>query len=223
MDELLELERQIQNRLATARERGLAEQATIRLDMEVHEQRTAGFAAVAKRLMQTVVRPRVHKLASLFPNSHLTDLDQSTGYGIVCKFDHTPEYPAGTELDLGVSADSGIENAILTYDLKILPIFFQFKGHDQTVVPCSSVDDGPVATWVDSKLLDFTDTYLQLQVVDQYQRENIVVDPVCGMRINRTNAAATYEHNGKTHYFCAEQCQRKFADDPERYATRRSK
>lgn len=221
MDDLSELERQLQERLTAAKDRRLAEQATARHDMELHEQRAAKFAEIAQRLMHDIVRPRVLKLASLFPNSHPTDKDESIGCGVVCKFDHTPEYPAGTKLDIGISADSAIENAILTYNLEILPIYFQFEGHDQLVVSLSAIDDGSVAAWVDGKLLDFTDTYLQLQVIDQYQQENMVVDPVCGMRINRTSAAATAEHNGQVYYFCAGQCQRKFAEDPGRYVTKR--
>ena len=221
MDDLTELERQIRERLAAVRERRLAEQATVRHNMEVHEQRTAKFAEIAQRIMNDSIRPRMHKLASLFPNSHLSDKDESIGCGVVCAFDNTPEYPASTKLDIGISVESTVENAILTYHLEILPIFFQFEGHDQMVVPFNTVDDGSVAAWMDRKLLDFTDTYLKLQVVDQYQQDNMVVDPVCGMRINRADAEATAEYEGRTYYFCIEQCRQKFLSQPEHYGTRR--
>jgi Cu+-exporting ATPase len=219
MDDLSEFEGQIQQRLAAVRERRLAKQATVRRNMEEHEQRTAKFAEIAQRMMHDIIRPRMLKLASLFPNSHLSDKDESIGCGVVCEFDHTPEYPAGTKLDIGISAENTVENAILTYHLEILPIFFKFEGHDQMVVPLNAVDDGSVAAWIDRKLLDFTDTYLQLQVVDQYQQENMVVDPVCGMRINRADAEATVEYEGRTYYFCVEQCRQKFLSEPERYGT----
>lgn len=218
MDDLAELEREIEQRLAAAGERRLAEQATVRRNMEKHEQRTAHFASIAQRLMQDIIRPRMQKLASLFPNSHLSDEGESAGHSAFCEFDHTPDYPAGTELVIGVSADRVIEHAIITYSLQILPIFFKFQGHDQLEVPLNAVDEGTIAVWVDRKLLDFTDTYLQLQSIDQYQQENMVTDPVCGMRINRTIAAASSEHKGRNYFFCAEQCQRKFVEDPERYA-----
>jgi YHS domain-containing protein len=220
MNDPSELEQKIEQRLAVSNERRLAEQAAVRREMEEHEQRTGRFSAIARRLMHDIVRPRMLKLAGLFPNAHLSDVDESVGYGVVCELNHTPEYPASTELTIGVSADSAVEQAILTYNLQILPIFFKFDGHDQLAVPLSAFDDGAIIAWVDRKLLDFTDTYLQLQDIDQYQRENMVVDPVCGMRINRTIAAATTEHKGRTYYFCAEQCQQKFAEDPERYTAK---
>ncbi len=48
--------------------------------------------------------------------------------------------------------------------------------------------------------------------------EDAVVDPVCGMKVKKSEAKATYEHNGKTYYFCMEECKEKFVKDPEKYA-----
>lgn len=42
-------------------------------------------------------------------------------------------------------------------------------------------------------------------------------DPVCGMLVCRTTAAAEYEFQGKTYYFCAEACRAAFAEEPSRY------
>ncbi len=43
------------------------------------------------------------------------------------------------------------------------------------------------------------------------------VDPVCGMTVNPGKAAGSFEHNGKTYYFCSEQCLHKFQANPETY------
>src|SRR5436190_2348108 len=43
------------------------------------------------------------------------------------------------------------------------------------------------------------------------------VDPVCKMLVTPETAAAKYEYNGKTYYFCMPGCRDKFAADPERY------
>jgi YHS domain-containing protein len=42
-------------------------------------------------------------------------------------------------------------------------------------------------------------------------------DPVCGMQVDSTKAAAKSEYQGKTYYFCCEGCKRKFDQNPERY------
>jgi len=45
----------------------------------------------------------------------------------------------------------------------------------------------------------------------------MAIDPVCGMEVDEKSAAATYEYQGKTYYFCAPGCKAAFAKDPEKY------
>jgi Cu+-exporting ATPase len=47
-----------------------------------------------------------------------------------------------------------------------------------------------------------------------------VIDPVCGMTVDPTSAAGSFEHNGQTYYFCSQHCLHKFREDPERYLSR---
>ena len=42
-------------------------------------------------------------------------------------------------------------------------------------------------------------------------------DPVCGMEINESDAAATSEYQGQTYYFCAAACKRSFDESPTKY------
>jgi len=42
-------------------------------------------------------------------------------------------------------------------------------------------------------------------------------DPVCGMTVDSTKAAAHFEHRGETYFFCAKGCAEKFSANPERY------
>lgn len=45
----------------------------------------------------------------------------------------------------------------------------------------------------------------------------IVMDPVCGMKISTDSAVAHEDHDGVTFYFCSEGCHRAFLDDPHRF------
>lgn len=47
-----------------------------------------------------------------------------------------------------------------------------------------------------------------------------VIDPVCGMLIETSEAAASYELNGQTYYFCAAEERDVFAADPSKYLDR---
>src|SRR6476659_536994 len=44
-----------------------------------------------------------------------------------------------------------------------------------------------------------------------------VIDPVCGMIVDPTSAAASFEHQGETYYFCSKHCLHKFSEDPQRF------
>jgi Cu+-exporting ATPase len=44
-----------------------------------------------------------------------------------------------------------------------------------------------------------------------------VHDPVCGMEIDPSNAAASEEYEGQTYYFCSQSCHEKFLADPGQY------
>ncbi|HEV2379667.1 MAG TPA: heavy metal translocating P-type ATPase [Terriglobia bacterium] len=45
----------------------------------------------------------------------------------------------------------------------------------------------------------------------------IAVDPVCGMRVNPESAAAQYDFQGQTYFFCCLGCRAKFEQEPARY------
>lgn len=220
MDDLAAFERSIEERLTSAQARRRESQQVLSCEMAEHERRTQQFEKTSARVMELIIRPYVQKLVSVFPNAHLLTDGGSTRHHSVCRFDHTPDYPASTKLDFGVSPDVKITNVIVTYTLEILPVFFEFDGHDQIAVRLSAVDEPALSSWGRAKLLAFVDTYLRLQLVEQYQQENIVVDPVCGMSLNRANARASFEHEGQTYYFCVDECCTKFKRDPARYVAR---
>ena len=67
---------------------------------------------------------------------------------------------------------------------------------------------------------------LDLVDVEVYEHEDrkenkamtTVKDPVCGMEIDPTTAAASEEHEGTTYYFCSHNCRERFVADPEKFA-----
>jgi YHS domain-containing protein/DNA-binding transcriptional ArsR family regulator len=46
----------------------------------------------------------------------------------------------------------------------------------------------------------------------------VVTDPVCGMRVSKKTAAASYSHHGTRYYFCASGCLKKFKASPRKYS-----
>ena len=52
---------------------------------------------------------------------------------------------------------------------------------------------------------------------DQDKAGETAVDPVCGMTVDPEQAAGSFEHDGRTYYFCNPRCLEKFKADPESY------
>ena len=52
---------------------------------------------------------------------------------------------------------------------------------------------------------------------DPSHHEVAMIDPVCGMTVTPETAAAAWEHEGQTYYFCSVSCFDRFREDPERF------
>jgi len=44
-----------------------------------------------------------------------------------------------------------------------------------------------------------------------------MIDPVCGMTVEASSAAAAWEHEGTVYYFCSVGCQERFREEPNRF------
>lgn len=222
MGECEDLDRQIGERVAAAEAKQREHQDHIRQRMQEIERRQGQVSTVAQHLCSAIIRPRVERLAQHFENSEVLGSAQAGVGRCVCRFEHTERFPATVTLELFVCSDDKMSNALVCYRLEIRPVFIQFEGRDQLAVPLDEVDDARVALWVDQKLISFVDTYLRLLEVEQYQMDNAVVDPVCGMRINKNTAASEAEYRGHKFYFCINECREKFLKEPERWISERT-
>jgi Cu+-exporting ATPase len=45
----------------------------------------------------------------------------------------------------------------------------------------------------------------------------MVTDPVCGMEVDPSSAAAAWEHEGQAYYFCSVGCMERFRQEPARF------
>ena len=50
-------------------------------------------------------------------------------------------------------------------------------------------------------------------------KDNIQVDPVCGMEVNESNAAGKSTYKGKSYFFCSNECKERFDLDPAEHVT----
>ena len=54
----------------------------------------------------------------------------------------------------------------------------------------------------------------------QAKLNDSAIDPVCGMTVNKSTAAGSLAHDGKTYFFCSAHCLEAFRKDPARFLNR---
>lgn len=173
------------------------------------------FVEIARRLVDTVIEPRMAVVAESFANSR-ADRNAHTDRSVRW-FEYCDRYPVTTRLEIGVAHDEKVELLQLRYELDLIPTFFKYDAHDKLAMRLDAVDDEVAADWVERKLLDFLGTYLAVdRGRDDFDNES-VTDPVCGMRISRSSAAASSDYKGHPYFFCSPNCRTQFNAAPEHY------
>jgi YHS domain-containing protein len=120
------------------------------------------------------------------------------------------ELAAAIKLSFRLTHDADVSHILLDYDLEIMPVFFRFKPHDRLDVPLESYDEAAVGAWLDDRVVDFANAYLELHLTKQYQDRVMVSDPVVGVCFPKYYAASTLDHGGSTYYFVSDETRREF-------------
>lgn len=160
--------------------------------------------AVAKGKIHQIILPRMEVLARHFDNAMVEVQHLDAGYVCTVKFAHTPRYPASVRLGIALLPGSA-EHLTARYDLSILPELMEFRRNAEEAFSLET--DNSLPQWVEDRVLDFIDDYLRLETHPLYQKDNTVIDIVCGMRISSISAASTVERQGRIFYFCSEHCK----------------
>jgi YHS domain-containing protein len=215
MAELVQFSGQIEARLAAARREPNWQPTQAADFMSALRARRGEFEGAAARLVRAVIKPRLRTLASFFPNAAPDRTER--GDRCIYWFGYCERFPADVKVEMAVEHDEPIENLVVHYELYIVPAFLKYDAHDKLTMRLAAVDDEAVARWVETKLLAFLDTYLRLDRGAEDFQDEVVVDPVCGMRISRATGGATIDYLGHPYFFCSDECRQRFAAEPLRY------
>lgn len=182
----------------------------VQLDESMKEllERKDRLAVGAKRRIETVVLPMMQELLQHFDNGKVEVQINDDYFGCVCEFVHTPRFPATVRF--GIALLPGSETSFtVRADLNILPVLMEYNRNNEALFPFES-DDKALSSWVGDRIIEFIDIYLRLETHPLYQKDNTVIDIVCGMHIPFTAATSSVVRNGRTFYFCSEHCKEAF-------------
>lgn len=166
------------------------------------------FAAAARQILKSVILPRMEELLRHFDNGVIIESDGDAGFHAYCQFAHTPSFPATVSLGISLLPE---ESASLTarYTLEILPVLMEYKRDEEKTFPAEGSEEA-IGLWLEDRIVEFVDTYLRLEIHPLYQKDNLVIDIICGMRIPLIAATSTIQLDGRIYYFCSEHCKEAF-------------
>lgn len=108
---------------------------------------------------------------------------------------------AHIELTFSVAPDPEIRNAVLEYDLRVVPVLWKFESHAEFSTPVGSPDYAAATRWLDDRIVGFVELYILIHEAELYDKAECVEDPVAKVTFPKFAAGATLEHGGKTVYF----------------------
>jgi YHS domain-containing protein len=189
--------------------------ADLAADMQRFQDRSAQFDKIAPQLLAELILPRLSHLVSMFPNASLND--RQSNERASCWLGYCERFPASAKIEIVVSHDAPVENAIVRFEANIFPSYQLFEPHDKLLVPLAAPDEAQIVQWIEERLLEFLEAYLRIdRGVEEFEDE-VVTDPVCGMRLARGKAVATADLRGHQYFFCAAECQQQFLRDPAKF------
>jgi YHS domain-containing protein len=183
--------------------------------MAEYADRRRRYEELAQRLIQTVIQPRLETVASYFVNANVNDEERPNCSS--CSFEFADRFLAITRIEFAVEHDVRFEKLIVHTRTHMMPVFVRFNEQDNLPLPLDYVDEAHVADWVEERLLEFLDVYLRIDGGGEDFAEEPATDPVCGMQISRSAAAASDSYYGHPYYFCCADCHQKFQQDPKQY------
>jgi len=114
-------------------------------------------------------------------------------------------------LTFSVAPDQELKRAVVEYELKVVPVLWQFESHAEFSTPITKVDADGLTEWLDDRILSFVNLFIQIHEGEIFEKAEMVEDPVAKISFPKFAAAATLEQGGKTYFFIDEKNKADFA------------
>ncbi len=203
----------VEREAAQARERFHAHAAN---EARALTQRFQKFEAVRAEIRE-LFKPRLDALVRRIPDAKpLVESGADRGEMRLI-LGHTTECPPLVTLTMAVSHDGRAERVVLDYTLSIVPIFMEFSPSARFESPIEPFDCDGASRWIEDQLVEFLKTYKSIPMVEAYQRDCMVLDPVARVWFGKGLAKAQRTAAGATYYFASDDAAQEFDRDPARY------
>jgi hypothetical protein len=114
-------------------------------------------------------------------------------------------------LAFAVAPDLQVKNAVVEYDLRVVPVLWKFERHAEFSSPIAAFDAAGLTKWLDDRIVAFVELFIQIHEGELFDKAEFVEDPVAKVKFPKFAAGATLDHGGQTHFFIDDKTKAEFA------------
>ncbi|WP_182870671.1 YHS domain-containing protein [Rhodopirellula sp. JC639] len=216
MASLTDFAKSIEEKLHNASRQPYWSEEESRQVMAEVEARRQRFLEIAASLNDNVIRPSLEILADHFSNANLVR-DALIGHS-ACRFGYCERFPVNARVAFTVEHDVAFTDLSIRFEVSVAPPIVKVDEQDVFSIPPNEAFEDTATDWVQQRLLGFLNSYLRIDRGLEDFEDEVVTDPVCGMRINRSSAVATEVYRGHSYFFCSSDCRQSFSQRPSEFA-----
>lgn len=183
--------------------------------MTAFQSRHEQFQDRARSLIEQVIKPRLDALLELFSSAR-TDCDEEM-FRYSCWFAASDRFPVTAKLEFSIGHNESLDRLFVCCEAALMPTFFQFQPHDRLTLELEGADPQRIAAWVEKRIGEFLESYLRYDRGADDLEEDIVTDPVCGMRLSRSQVHETSTYRGHLYFFCSAECRNRLEKDATQF------
>jgi YHS domain-containing protein len=220
MSSLEEFRAELKSQLALAANAPHWQSSDAEAYMAALRSRRLQFEEAARSLVATVIKPRLETVAGFFPSARALADEQACRCW--CWFASSDRFPVIAKVEFVLEHDESVEHLFVRYEACLMPVFIRFQPHDKLTTRLDAMNPEQSASWVEERTYEFPEAYLHHDRGQDDLDEDILTDPVCGMRLRRSDVRAQADYRGHPYFFCSAECRDKFERKPEGFVTVRT-
>jgi YHS domain-containing protein len=198
MSDTTDLEARMNAVVAAAKDKAKTNQKAMLQDHLERQKSLKVYESVQDKIVETV-KPKLEALAKRSGERvHVTPSVSQYRRTATFKFRSPKAY---ITLTFSIGPDREVKNAVVSRELRIVPVLWTFETHAETSTPVVSPDLAAVGKWVDDQIVSFVELFVQINESEVVEKAEMVEDPVAKVKFPKFAAGASLDHGGKTLYF----------------------
>lgn len=208
MSDIKQLESRLNGVVADAKEKAKQGQQAMLQEHLQRQKALKEYEKVQDRLIE-LVKPRLQVLATK-AGQRVTVTPSVAQYRRTARFEfRSPK--AYITLSFSIGPDRDVTNAVVEYDLKIVPVLWRFDSHLEFRTSIANPDTAGLLQWLDDQIIGFAALFVRINEGEIVEKAELVEDPVAKVKFPKFAAGAALEHGGQTHYFIDDTTRDQFA------------